>query len=81
MDWMFDNLPEWLVVTIICLFMIVVAAGLSVGVAYLGGPPDCSGRTQNIALESRWTFWGGCQIQISDGRWIPLDNWYWIEEK
>jgi hypothetical protein len=63
------------VVIILLMFLVMVSVYVSVD------QPSCHSRTADIGMPSRWLFWGGCQIQVEECRWIPLDNWYYTEKK
>jgi hypothetical protein len=76
-----DDVPEWLIAVAVVLVLLAFMVGATVGLRYAMDRPQCTARTQNIGLDSRWSFWGGCQVQIDTARWVPLDNWYYIEKK
>jgi hypothetical protein len=40
----------------------------------------CLNKTADMGFNSRWSFLGGCQIEVEEERWIPLDNYYFEEE-
>ena len=40
---------------------------------------SCQSKTADIGYAHRYTFLAGCQIEIEDGRWIPLDAYYYQE--
>jgi hypothetical protein len=69
----------YFVILVTVLFSLVSL--LVIGLIYGLDKPSCSASTRDIGLPSRWSFWGGCQVEISEGRWIPLDNWYYVEKK
>lgn len=66
------------VVLVLCLVFCVCAA-LVVGLAYLFGPPQCGQATADIGYGHRWLLFGGCQIEVEEGLWIPLENYRYIE--
>lgn len=41
---------------------------------------DCDAKTEDMGFENRYSFWGGCQIEVESGKWIPLKNYYFKEE-
>lgn len=41
--------------------------------------PSCDAETLHMGFPHQWTFWGGCQIEVADGKWIPLTNYYYTE--
>lgn len=41
---------------------------------------ECNAKTQYIGFEHRWSFYGGCQIEVTDGQWIPLESYYFKQE-
>jgi hypothetical protein len=62
------------------LFTLVVLFVLLATIAQYGlSQPICYTRTKEIGLSARWSFWAGCQIEVEEGRWIPLENWYYVE--
>lgn len=72
----FGEMVKWI---LLVLCMLIFVAGVFVGLVYFD-TPICQEKTENINLDSRWSFWGGCQVEIEPGRWIPLDNWYYVEK-
>jgi hypothetical protein len=54
--------------------LLVVVIAIVCGVAWLV-QAECSAVTRDIGFPHRWSFLGGCQIQVSDGKWLPLDNY------
>ena len=62
-------------------FVIVIGAliGALVGLSVAIGNYECQAKTQDIGYDHRWSFWAGCQIQLEDDRWIPLDSYYYQE--
>jgi hypothetical protein len=63
------------------LVLVVILVVIPVCIINTVDKPACMAQTSDIGLPSRWSFWGGCQVEISEGRWIPLDNWYYVEKK
>lgn len=63
----------------LCVFLLffVLITGMVVGLSYGVDKPSCYAKTQQIGFESRWSLWGGCQILVEDGKWIPIDNYYY----
>jgi hypothetical protein len=41
---------------------------------------SCYAQTESIGFPSRWSFWGACQIEVTPGQWIPLNNYYFKQE-
>ena len=41
---------------------------------------ECNSMTADIGIPHRYLFWGGCQV-LDNERWIPLDNWRYVEVK
>lgn len=60
-------------------FIVMVAlflgtmCGLIVGGSYFFGRPTCYAHWENSGMHVRWSFWGDCQLQMADGRWITDD--------
>lgn len=40
---------------------------------------ECNAKTADIGYDHRFGFFTGCQIEITEGRWIPLDAYYYQE--
>lgn len=57
---------------LILMLVVVVAIFLF---ALMADSLMCSAKTSDIGMPSRWTAFGGCQVQVESGAWIPLDNW------
>lgn len=66
---------------------VIVVVSLAVGAAWLVvaglvyaiSKPECEARTAQIGFPSRWSFWGDCQMETAEGKWIPLSNYYYVE--
>lgn len=63
------------------LAFVVICVLIFCGAAYFLDRPSCEAKTAEINMESRWSFFGGCQVEVEPDRWIPLDNWYYTENK
>ncbi len=40
----------------------------------------CNAQTESIGFPHRWSFLGDCQIEVTDGQWIPLESYYFKQE-
>jgi len=56
------------------IFLALVLVCVIAGAVWLG-QASCDAATANIGFPHRWSLLGRCQIQVSDGRWLPLDNY------
>jgi len=66
------------------LLMFVISILLIVAVVFAAQyamERKCIEKTAEIGISSRWSFWGGCQIQVKDNIWIPLDNFRYLDER
>lgn len=79
--WHYDGGEELFMIigvfVLICGFIAARVIGLQYGIS----KPMCETATADMGMPSRWGFWKGCQVQIEESRWIPLGNWYYVEEK
>lgn len=66
-------------------FILVIALALLIGMALYGSlelnKKICSVKAEQMQMESHWGFWEGCMIEVQPGKWIPLDSYYYKEEK
>lgn len=60
-------------------FIILISA-LALGVNFYIESSICEAKTSEMGFQSDWSVLGGCRIEITDGRWIPLDTYYFKEE-
>jgi hypothetical protein len=74
------EMKETFEVILVALLVLVVFVAMVVGLVYCIEPPSCDSRTEDIGMDHRWSFWGGCQVNLSDGTWIPLKNYIVNEE-
>lgn len=58
----------------------VLFIGLFLGGVYVLENISCNAKTQDMGFDHRFSALGGCQIEIEEGRWIPLDSYYFKEE-
>lgn len=63
----------------IVILAITLVAALFAGVTYATGPASCDTMTIDIGYSRRWSFWGGCQVEVTEGQWIPLENFVWVD--
>lgn len=78
MRWLQNFWDDWGMPLFFFLVIVLVTVAVISGVSALERA-DCIGRTANIGYEYRWLFFGGCQIEITPGQWIPLDSYYFRE--
>lgn len=57
--------PALICVTIIGTF--IAAANTANGI-------KCDRRWENSGMNTSYTFWGGCQVRLSSGKWVPEDR-------
>ena len=65
-----------------CLELVIYAIVLIVlglGVRAWSGY-SCSVQTQDMGFDHRYSWVAGCQIEVEEGKWIPLDSYYFKEE-
>ncbi len=67
---------KMLLVVVLFIVGIFGVSGVVVGVL---DSRSCNAQTAQIGFPHQWSFWGGCQIQVSEGKWIPLSNYYYTE--
>ncbi|KKL11935.1 hypothetical protein LCGC14_2540820 [marine sediment metagenome] len=62
-------------------FVAIVLAVLCfvLGTAALGSKVSCKAKTAEIRYQSDWGFFSGCRIKVEDGKWIPLERYYYRE--
>lgn len=41
---------------------------------------ECYAKTESIGFSRRWSFMAGCQIEVKENQWIPLDSYYFKQE-
>lgn len=68
-----------LVVVAVIVGIAIISFVLLAGMMFLLEPNLCDARTADMNIESRWSFWGGCQIEVEEGQWIPLKNYRYAE--
>jgi len=78
---MFDDIDwEFFKVVIIAVLIVALLSGGSIWGINILSRAKCEARTVNIGFDHRYSFLGGCQIEVKDGQWIPLDSYYFKEE-
>ena len=75
-DWLDDN--RGTIENIMILLGAVLLVFLGTMLIIWLSSPVCTAQTIDIGLPARWSLWGGCQIQVQDGQWIPLNNWRYL---
>lgn len=62
----------------ILLFLVGVLILFSIG--YYINKGVCDAKTSDIGFAHRFSIMGNCQIEITPGHWIPLDNYYFQQQ-
>ena len=57
------------------ILMVIVIIVLCIGSVWML-QAECTNKTADIGYASRWMLIGGCHIEVEEGRWIPLESWY-----
>ena len=76
-----SNYRVWIELFALMSLLVLLSFGIIFGLSYLLDPPACAAQTQDMQMESRWSFAGGCQIEVAPGQWIPLENYHYEEGK
>lgn len=58
--------------------VLLLAAALA-GYFYIDAA-SCKAKAEGMGFEYKWSIIASCQIEVEDGRWIPLDSYYFKEE-
>ena len=66
----------WIIMVLIVLLVITSCVGLGVGYDYT----VCQAKTSQIGFPSRYSVFGGCLIEVSPDKWIPLDSYYFKQQ-
>ena len=61
-------------IALVVLLILVILGGLAVDNLI------CDAKTANIGFTSRWSIYGGCQIEVTPDQWIPLESYYFKQE-
>ncbi len=75
LGWVVETLKILAIIALVVMMTCLVGAGVAYGLA----KPTCNSETANIGFPHQWSFWGGCQIEVTEGKWIPLSNYYYTE--
>lgn len=59
--------------------IVVLVAGVILGSAK-ASEASCNARTEGMGFAHDWSFFGGCRIEVSEGQWIPLGNYYFRQQ-
>lgn len=76
-----DDLLDLAKVIGLTILLFIVLLGVTIVPVAFANRASCSAKTAEIGFPSRWEFWGGCQIEVTPGQWIPLDNYFINQEK
>lgn len=70
-----DDVKFWAVITAFVGAILGVPVFLAVVVTFLTAPRTCYEFWAGSGMDSRWGFWSGCLIEVSEGEWIPAANY------
>ena len=48
--------------------------------SYYWSSYGCAQQTRDMGFNHRYAWVTGCQIEVEEGKWIPLDSYYFKEE-
>lgn len=65
---------------IIAIFISVAIIAAAVFSVFKLDEAMCYEKTKDMSFASRWSLLGGCQIEVIEGQWIPLDSYYFKQE-
>ena len=55
----------------------VTALVLAFACYYYANLYTCRAKTSGMGFPYSFSVWGGCKIQVENGKWIPLDSYYY----
>jgi hypothetical protein len=58
---------------VVILFLLGVVILFSIG--YYVNKGICDAKTSGMGFNHRFSFLGNCQIEVTPGQWIPLENY------
>ncbi len=76
-----DTFCAWVKAIFTIVLIVALAFGIIFGIVFTFAPPMCDGQTSQIGYPHRWSLAGNCQIEVVDGKWIPLDNYHYNESR
>lgn len=59
---------------------LVLTLAIICGALTLASQQVCYAKWDDAEVQSRWSFSGGCQIRMQDGRWIPEERYVNMKE-
>lgn len=59
----------------ILIAVIAIGLGVPFGFKYVAERYGCAAAWADSGMSSRYSFFGGCQIQLKDGTWIPSSRY------
>ena len=65
---------------IIVLTLLMILFLTVFGIVELVDKNVCTAKTEDIGFSSRWSVLGGCQIEVKEGQWIPLNSYYFKQD-
>ena len=74
-DWLSWNSELVIVTLVIIIFVVGIVFG-GMKLSEVG----CTAKTENMGFAHRWSWLGGCQIEVTEGQWIPLESYYFKQE-
>jgi hypothetical protein len=60
---------------ILLVLIVLVVVVVSLWGIFTLSRSSCTACTKDIGFPHRWSIMGGCQIEIGENKWIPLDNY------
>ena len=74
------DLDDWAKVFVVGIVIAVIVAALASVPQYFVDKATCEARTAHIGFDHKFGIWSGCLIEVENGQWIPLDNYYFKQD-
>lgn len=59
---------------LVALSLTIIVVALVIAAYFEYDKAKCSAKTYDLGYRVRWTELGGCQLEVLEGQWIPLEN-------
>ena len=61
------------------LLLLVVLIVLCVGVGLVAAHQECENVSAIMDITVQWKVFGGCFVEIDEGKWIPLGDYHYVQ--
>ena len=71
----------WFEVALTCLVLLMLVIPIigCLGFGLFAGHQECENASEIMDVTVQWRVFGGCFVEIDEGKWIPLSDYHYVQ--